>query len=108
MSALGQKRTFSYVQPMSALLPKADMAGRWWGPEAGSHKLVTSRVLNSNRRGRIGAEIDSVGRKIDLRFLKIDTSGSPQAQFRKIAEGSHTMRTRVFKAPISHCDTEDI
>jgi hypothetical protein len=30
MSALGQKQTFTYVRPMSALSPKADIAERDW------------------------------------------------------------------------------
>ena len=54
MSALGQKQTFRYVRPMSALPPKADIAQRDWDvrfvPKADIPHCRKSASIRSLRR----------------------------------------------------------
>jgi hypothetical protein len=65
MSALGQKRTFTHLRPMSALPPKADIAESDW------HVRFVPKADIPSRADRL----DSLARSVALRSAPITTFG---------------------------------
>jgi hypothetical protein len=63
MSALGQKQTFNDGCPMSALPPKADIAGR---PQSAAPRLWSATLLASGTSATLSFGFPALGFAADL------------------------------------------